>query len=384
MCCMTRRRFLQVTSAWAGGMMLSRSLPSAATVERQVISVPSQLAGTGGILRDVVTKYGPLEDDAWVLMHAVRAMGRDFAVKGERATDILCSRFLKQETVAGKSYLYMPIDLEGHTNTLLKTLLEAGVSLSHPFRLGGKRYTVGDLMNSAKGLLTFDPKSSDPDDIAWTLIAFSREIPPSRDTWTNAYGQQLRFADLVRFGFDVLDESCRKLQRAKDRGVMATEKDTIHGFTCGGTHLIYGLAACVGNGYHRDDFVKRLQAHLDLLVWRLEAEGHLLEQFYRQSSPQAGMERIYDIFFRNAMMKFYGHSFEILSYVKHKRLFAPSPDQVQVIERAGAKLATAVKGIEGVDLFEFRKTNLRLFHLLVGDACHAYHGIQMAPGVNQV
>ena len=165
---------------------------------------------------------------------------------------------------------------------------------------------------------------------------------------------------------------------------MPTEKDAIHGFTCGGTPLIYGVAACVGNGYRQDDFVKRLQAHLDLLVWRLEADGYLLDRFYRQSAPPPGQERIYDLFFRDAMMKFYGHSFEILSYVKRKRLFTPTADQAHAIERAGATLAQAVKGIEEVDLFEVRKTNLHLFHLLVGDACHAYHGIRMAPGVNQI
>lgn len=384
MCCLTRRRFLQVASAWAGGMALSRALPSAAAVESRAIPVPSQLGGTAGILRGVVTKYAPLQDDGWTLMHGVRAVGGALTVKGESAVDLLCSRFLKEKMVAGKRHLYMPVEIEGHTDTFLKTVLEAGVSPDHPFQLNGHRYTINDLVKSAKGLLTFDPRTFDRDDLAWTLIAFSLQMPPSRDTWTNAHGQRLRLTDLIRFGFDALDEACRQLQRAKDRGAMPTEKDAIHGFTCGGTHLIYGLASCVGNGYRRDDFAKRLQAHLDLLVWRLEADGFLMERFYRQSPAPPGLERTYDLFFRDAMMKFYGHSFEILSYVKRKRLFTPTADQAHAIEKSAGKLHEAVKGIEGVDLFEFRKTNLRLFHLLVGDACHAYHGIQMAPGVNQV
>lgn len=384
MCCLTRRRFLQVASAWAGGMVLSRALPSAAAVESRAIPVPSQVGGTAGILHGVVTKYAPLQDDGWTLMHAVRAVGGTLTVKGENAVDILCSRFLKEKMVAGKRYLYMPVEIEGHTDTFLKTVLEAGVSPDHPFQLNGHRYTINDLINSAQGLVTFDPRTFDRDDLAWTLIALSLQMPPSRDTWTNAHGQQLRLTDMIRFGFDALDETCRQLQRAKDRGTMPTEKDAIHSFTCGGTHLIYGLASCVGNGYRRDDFANRLQAHLDLLVWRLEADGYLMERFFRQLPAPPGLERIYDLYFRDAMMKFYGHSFEILSYVKRKRLFTPTADQAHVIERAGAKLAQTVKGIEGVDLFEFRKTNRRLFHLLVGDACHAYHGIQMTPGVNQL
>jgi hypothetical protein len=342
------------------------------------------LDGSVRLLNGLINEYALLQDDAWALMHGVRAMGRDLAIKGESAVDLLCSRFLKQKSVAGKAYLYMPTEQEGHTNAFVKTLLEAGVSPSHRFRLNGAQYTVGDLAHSAKGLFRFDPKTIDRDDIAWTLIAFSLQIPPTRDTWTNAYGQQIRFADLVRFGFDTLDETTRQFRRAKERGVMPEEKDAIMAFTCGGTHLVYGLASCVGNGYRRDDFVQRLQVHLDLLVWRLQADGHLMERFYRQSSPPPGLEGIYDLFFRDAMMKFYGHSFEILSYVKRKRLFTPTADQAHAIERAGVTLAEAMKGLDGVNLLEFRKTNLRLFHLLVGDACHAYHGIHMVPGVNQV
>lgn len=385
MCCVTRRRFLQLASAWVGGMALARTLPSAAAVAAgPPVPVPATLNGTAGILHGVVTKYAPLQDDGWTLMHGVRAMGGKLTVKGESAVDLLCSRFLKEKMVAGKRYLYMPVEIEGHTDTFLKTVLEAGVSPDHPFQLNGHRYTINDLIKSAKGLLAFDPRTFDRDDLAWTLIALSLEVPPARDTWTNAYGRQIRMTDLVRFGFDALDDACRQLRQAKDRGVIPTEKDAIHGFTCGGTHLIYGLASCVGNGYRRDDFAKRLQAHLDLLVWRLEADEHLMRRYYQQVKIAPGLERIHDLFFRDAMMKFYGHSFEILSYVKRKRLFTPTADQAHAIEQSAGRLHEAVKGIEGVDLLEFRKTDLRLFHLLVGDACHAYHGIAMTPGVNQV
>jgi hypothetical protein len=311
-------------------------------------------------------------------------MGPGFSIKGANAVDLLCSRFLKRKTVAGKAYLYMPAEHEGHSNAFLKTVLEAGVSPSHPFKLDGRRYTIGDLVSGAKGLFTFDPKTIDRDEIAWTLIAFSLQIPPSHDTWTNAYGQRIRFADVVRFGFDTLDETTQEFRRAKARGVMPEEKDAIMAFTCGGTHLVYGLASCVGNGHGGDELRRRLKDHLDLHIWRLHADGHLMERFYRQATPPPGLERIYDLFFRDAVIKFYGHSFEILSYVKHRRLWTPTADQAHAIERAGVTLADAVKGIEGVDLFEFRRTNLRLFHLLVGDSCHAYHGIHMAPGVNQV
>ncbi|MBI4379639.1 MAG: hypothetical protein HY574_00370 [candidate division NC10 bacterium] len=381
---MSRRRFLQAASAWAGGIVLSGALPKAATGAQPAPLLPSTLDGTRRILTPLINTYARLEDDAWALMHGVRAMGPGFSIKGANAVDLLCSRVLKRKRVAGGSYLYMPVEQEGHSNAFLKTVLEAGVSPSHRFKLDGRRYTIGDLVSHAKGLFTFDPKTIDRDEIAWTLIAFSLQIPPSHDTWTNAYGQRIRFADVVRFGFDTLDETTQEFRRAKARGVMPEEKDAIMAFTCGGTHLVYGLASCVGNGHGGEELRRRLKDHLDLHIWRLHADGYLMERFYRQATPPPGLERIYDLFFRDAVIKFYGHSFEILSYVKHRRLWTPTADQAHAIERAGVTLANAVKGIEGVDLFEFRRTNLRLFHLLVGDSCHAYHGIHMAPGVNQV
>lgn len=385
---LTRRRFLQAAAAWTTGVALSGPLLSTAAEKRSPIPVPSTLDGAGAILKEIVVKYARLADDPWTLMHGVRAMGRGFTIKGQNAIEFLCSRFLKQKTVAGKSYLYMPLDDEGHTNAFLKTILEAGVPPSHPFRLDGRRHTVGDLVISAKALFTFDPKTIDPDDIAWTLIAFSLQIPPSRDTWTNAYGQQIRFSDVIRFGFDTLDDATKRFRSAKERGVMPDANDKIVHFTCGGTHLVYGLASCVGNGRGGVDFAERLKKHLDLMVWRLEADGSLMERFYRDvPSPQAkppGWEKVYALYHNDAMIKFFGHAFEIISYARHRRLFAPSAVQARAIEKAGATLADAVRGIKGVDLFEVRKTNKRLFHLLVGDCCHAYHGIHMVPGVNEV
>ncbi len=385
---LTRRRFLRAAGVFAAGVVLSERLPSAMAELRSPIPVPSTLGGTASILKGIIHEYARLDDDPWALMHAVRAMGRDFTIKGQNAVDFLCSGFLKHKTVAGKAYLYMPVEQEGHTNTFLKTILEAGVSPSHPFQLDGKRYTVGDLVNSAKALFTFDPKTINRDDLAWSLIAFSLQIPPGADTWTNVDGHQVRFSDGIRLGFDTLDDTTRQFRSAKERGVMPDANDKIVDFTCGGTHLVYGLASCVANGHREDHFPKRLKEHLDLMVWRLEADGYLMERFYREAPPPQGnppgWEKVYALYHNDAKIKFYGHSFEILSYVRHRRLFTHTPAQGRAIEKAGTTLANAVRAIKGVDLFEVRRTNRRLFHLLVGDCCHAYHGIHLVPGVNEV
>jgi len=386
--CMTRRDFLQAVSIVAGGLALSGALPKAAMGVQPPAPVPKVLEGAQAILAPLITRHARLQDDPWVLMHGVRAMGPEFTVNSERAVDLLCSRFLKRKQVAGKTYLYMPVEHEGHSNACLKTFLEAGVPPSHPFTLDGRRYTVGDLVRSAKALFVFDPRTIDRDNLAWTLIAFSLQVIPSQDTWTNAWGQQIRLSDVVRFGLDTLDETTRRFRQAKARGVMPTEKDAIMGFTCGGTHLAYSLASCVANGHGGEEARARLQDYLDLHLWRLQADGYLMDRFYRQAAPSQGadpaLQRLAAVYYHDARLKFYGHSFEILSYARRHRLLTPTPAETRVIEQGARTLHEAVKGVEGVDFFEFRKTNLALFHLLVGDSCHAYHGIRMAPGVNQV
>ncbi|HWR20758.1 MAG TPA: hypothetical protein VN444_02720 [Verrucomicrobiae bacterium] len=384
---MTRREFLQAASIVAGGLALSGALPKAAAGAQSPVSVPKVLDGTQTILTPLITRHARLLDDPWVLMHGVRAMGPGFTVGSERAVDLLCSRFLKTQRVAGKEYLYMPVEHEGHPNACLKTLLEVGVPLSHPFTLNGRRYTVGDLVNGAKALFTFDPKTIDRDNLAWTLIAFSLQTAPSQDTWTNAWGQQIRLADVVRFGLDTLDETTRQFRRAKAQGVMPTEKDTIMGLTCGGTHLAYSLASCVANGHGGEEGRARLQDYLALHIWRLQADGYLMDRFYHQAAPpkdaSPALQRLAALYYHDARLKFYGHSFEIISYAEHHRLLAPATAEARIIEQGARTLHDAVKAIEGVDFFEFRKTNLRLFHHLVGDSCHAYHGIRMALSVNQ-
>ncbi|MBI2883488.1 MAG: twin-arginine translocation signal domain-containing protein [Candidatus Methylomirabilis oxyfera] len=386
--CMTRREFLQAASIVAGGLALSGALPNAVAGAQSSAPVPTLLDGTQAILAPLITRYAPLQDDPWVMMHGVRAMGPGFTVGSERAVDLLCSRFLKHKQVAGKAYLYMPVEHEGHANACLKTLLEVGVQPSHSFTLDGRRYTVGDLVNSAKALFVFDPKTIDRDELAWTLIAFSLQLQPSGDTWTNAYGQQIRFADVVRFGLDTLDETTRQFRQAKARGVMPTEKDAIMGLTCGGTHLAYSLASCVANGHGGEEARARLQGYLDLHIWRLQADGYLMDRFYRQAAPSQSappaLQRLAALYYHDATLKFYGHSFEIIGFAKRHRLLAPTPAHTRAIEQGATTLHEAAKAMEGIDFFEFRQTNLRLFHHLVGDSCHAYHGIRMTPGVHQI
>jgi hypothetical protein len=61
-----------------------------------------------------------------------------------------------------------------------------------------------------------------------------------------------------------------------------------------------------------------------------------------------------------------------------------TPEQEQQARAAKQTLAETILEVKNLNLIAFKKTNRKLFDLLIGDACHAYHGIHMAAGVNQV
>ena len=113
---------------------------------------------------------------------------------------------------------------------------------------------------------------------------------------------------------------------------------------------------------------------------------HLADQYYRlvaTAYPKAQSEslRHYEL---DARLKFLGHSMEIITYGRTFGLFTPTAAQQAEIRRATETLVETILDISTLDLGAVRDQTRPLYHLLVGDACHAYHGLWMARGVNQV
>lgn len=375
-----RREFLRTAVAGAG-MVVLRALPLP-RVETLEAAESAPVSRAQQVLKGIILEHAAAKDSPWLLLHGVRALGKGFAIQGESAVEYLCSHYLREKSVNGKTYLYMPIDDEGHTNTFLsEAALDAGIMTTYPFRLNGRRYTIGDLAASAKALFAFDPASFDRNELAWSLIVFARTTSPLNDTWANAFGKPVRFSEVVEFGMATLEEATERLRATMRQGTMPNEKDWIHNFTCGGTHLIYGLATCIRFGFRQRRLPSRMKEQFDLLVWRLKADLHLIDRFYRQAAGKEAGE-ISRVYLWDAKLKFLGHAFEIISYARLFRLFTPTTAQERAIGRAREELVGVIDAIgrEGIGKFAGDK---RLLNLLVGDSCHAYHGIRMVKGVNQ-
>jgi len=219
--------------------------------------------------------------------------------------------------------------------------------------------------------------------MAWSIIAFSITTRSGQDVWENAEGRKIRFRDVVAAGFSTAELASADFRAAMTQGRMPTRKDRISNFTCGGTHLIYSLAVAVRYGHLGAEGRRRLGDQLSLLVWRLQADLWLLDRYYEDVAkvyPKAEGGKLYKL---DARLKFLGHAFEVLSYVRQHQLFSPGPAQRREIQNAQRLLEAALAELQQVDMVVVRKTDTKLDNLFAGDACHAYHGIHMVRGVNQ-
>lgn len=345
------------------------------------------LAGSEPVLRDLATRYASATDDPWALMHGIRAIGKKFTVAGGPAVEYLGIHTLQEKAEAGRKYLIMPPAAEGHPNTFLKTLLEAGVGLDHQITVAGRRRTVAELLHDAKQLFAYDPSkiNGKADDLSWSIIAFSITTPPNQDRWSNGRGQQIRFREVVAYAFATAEWATADFRKAMAEGSTPAWKDRISNFTCGGTHLIYSLAVAVRYGHLGEEGRRRFAEQLRLLVWRLRVDLLLLDDYYKtvaKAHPEETARwRPYQF---DSRLKFLGHAFEILSYNRLFNLVPLNPEQEQHVKQAGQALAQTIREVAKLNLQAIKRENRKLFDHLVGDACHAYHGIHMVRGENQV
>lgn len=370
----SRRAFLRMV----GAALLASPVTQLSRANAYAEDGGERIARTRSSLKRFVLKHAAVKDDPWVAMHGIRALGKDFAIDGEPAVAFLCSHYLQEKTVGDQTFLYMPVADEGHANVFLaEAILDSGLNVDYKFQTNGRQFSVGDLLDGAKALFIFEPTSMtfNPDELAWSLLAFSYTIRPDNDQWTTADGKRIRFADVVEYAMIMLERANVRFEADMRAGVSASEPDLIEKFSCAGTHLIYGLGACVRAGYTERSLAERMKTQHDILVWRLSADMRIAEDYYGQMDGQYPKE-VVKAYLLDSKLKFLGHAFETINVARYHGQFMPTPKQVDLINVALAQLCDAVEDLEGMNL-EDERIDPSLRKLFVGDACHAYHAISL-------
>jgi hypothetical protein len=338
-------------------------------------SAGAAVAATSDDGTAIVQRYARPLDDPWMVAHGVRAMGRGFTVAGgRRAVDYLLESVLADVPANGKTVLAFPLAVEGHANMFLKTMLEAGVPLDYPFTHQGRRRTLQDVVDGARALVRPSVAGTSPNAVPWTLIALTRITPVAQRRWTNAWAEAVDLDALVENALRMLEEASAPAAEAMREGRPQTQQAPVHGFTCGGGHMIYALLTSLNAGYTGKDRPRRMQRQMDVLVWRLSADLDLIERFYRTRGNAPG-----DFWFEfDSKLKLLGHAQECLAFADTHKVVRFTSVQRAQWQAATATLRRMLGELETRNLDEAKLLDRELYRQLVGDACHARHGLRLA------
>ena len=323
----------------------------------------------------IIRQHATSPDDPWAVCHGVRAMGRDFTLKnGRRAVDFLLETQLVSLPANGKSALGFPSQVEVHQNMFLKTLLEAGVPLDYGFAHQGSRRTLRDVVEGARALFRPSQVAGTPNALPWSLIAFARTTSPLKPRWTNAWGEAVELDVVVEIALRLLERASLPLEQTMRANQPETSKAPVHDFTCGGTHMIYGLLAAMQSGYTGKDRLERVRRQVDLLVWRLRADLELIGRFYAARGAEKGVYWYHG----DAKVKLLGHVEECLAFGIARGIVTLTAAQQGERRAAVAALRRMIEDMEQKNMAEAREIDRELFQQLVGDVCHAHHGLAFA------
>jgi hypothetical protein len=323
----------------------------------------------------IIQRYAVSLDDPWTVAHGLRGMGRDFTVTGgRRAVDYLLGDVLVTLPANGNGVLGFAIDVEAHPNMFLKTLLEAGVPLDHAFTHEGTPRTLRDVVEGARALFRPALVGSVPNALPWSIIALTRTTSPLRHQWTNAWGEPVALDAVVERALRLFEQASQPLAEAMRAGRPVTAKAPVHSFTCGGTHMLYALLTAVHAGYAGKDRRERVKQQVDLMLWRLSADLDFIERFYGARPGNAGASW----YALDAKLKLLGHGEECLAFAALHDVVGFTPSQRERRQAAVATLRRMLGDLEARDLGEAKAVDRELYRQMIGDTCHARHGLTLA------
>ncbi|OQY65949.1 MAG: hypothetical protein B6D46_12015 [Polyangiaceae bacterium UTPRO1] len=351
----TRRRFLGLA---AGAAALAAVRPRAAG------AAAGGDAQTIAALRALVRQRAIASGDPWVSMHVVLALGADVQGAGGPILDAVVARYATRTPKGGREWVGFPIHVEAHPNHFLEIMDAVGVPPARRFAAAGGAIGVDDLLAGAKAL--FSPTIAGPE-LSWTLSVFTAAMPPSADRFVNADGQTFTVAALVETAAQAAELGFADTVAAM-RGAKAYGRSVLQTYACNGSHVLYGLYDALRHGYEAKGLRQRVRDLTRAAYFRLGAEVALIDQALASPAQQLNADA--------AKLQFLGHSIENLRYAERWGIYAPSAGERAACAAAERTLAEVVQRITSVHNLDALAASVpRAYRILLGDACHALHGL---------
>jgi hypothetical protein len=323
----------------------------------------------------------------WAIVHGLLAEGADFQLSnGKSAIDHLFARYAQAESTPHGPLISFPraegrTRIEPHKDMILKVLAEIGTDPARPVKVMEQPFTVADLYRSSllrSHLVPATNHSSydSPNDTPWSIQALSTWAPSPDLAWQALDGTPMKLRDLVHFGTAVLSQETRFMVES-----MAAEMpfsrvgQGIFNYTCGGAHLLQGVALAAARGHAGPQAVQAIQAQVPLMFYRLPVELEIYDSAM-QKMPDHAVRLLVQ------RLKFAGHFIESMHKMAAMGLYAPSPKDKELLDGAAQQIVLVMEALDrqGVleDLQRLRTQDEQLYLDLVGDSAHALNGLKIA------
>ncbi len=353
-------------------------LPASLLLVGLVTAAPAVPSSTAEQLRALCRTEGANPRNPWALAHAITLEGRGFrAHDGRLAAEVIVSDFLRRDEAAGGRGLYFEpfapdgTPVEPHPALQVKTLVLAGFPLSRRFPASWGPVTLGALVEELQR--DFRPELAQAPEGAWALDALGHVLAPGA-TFRNGAGETVRFDAVMDDALATLESANESLAAGMKAGLpqVPKQKQGIYTHPCGGLHFFQAVASWARHPAVRKAWGGRLDTQVDVLIYRLGSEARQYEAALADA-PQ------YRLALLSQSLKFYGHFLETLGRYRQENGWSPTPRQQQAVTRAHQLLEATVRrlGEAGAfrDLGTIAKQQPQLYLDLVGDACHAAHGL---------
>ncbi|MBL9038911.1 MAG: hypothetical protein JNG84_10375 [Archangium sp.] len=322
----------------------------------------------------------------WALSHGITGLGATFlAADGRKASDVVVGDFLLRNVLpdggvgVGSPYgfaTYAPdgTPIEPHPNLHVKTFVMAGLAPSTRFTTPWKQsVTLQQLIDGVKRGYRHVPSNAEYwHDVAWTLDALSQTTKPGGTVATDA--GPVSIDTVMNDALAELEAETADLKAGLAKGLPQVDKrkQGVYAHSCGGLHFVQAVLGWARFPQVRKAWGPRVEAQIDILFYRLGSEARQYEAALQQL-PQYKLQLL------TQQLKFYGHFLETTARLKTDLGWKPTELQLISVNTAKAYLDATVRELQAMKAFEnmasIEKTQRQVYLDLIGDACHATHGL---------
>jgi hypothetical protein len=328
----------------------------------------------------------------WALAHGVTGLGKKFAAAdGRLATQVMVNDFLLKSSTPdggvapGSPYSFLKYapdgtPIEPHPNLIPKTLLLSGLPLGTVFKTkSAGTLTLQGLVDSAKAGFRHVPQNEEYwKEVAWSLDLIGAGLKPGKSArFKVSDGTEIDFDKVMDDALAYHQAAAAPLEEGMKKGLASVQKNKqgLYAHSCGGLHLTQALIAWARHPEVKKRWGEKFDTLIAVLFYRLESERAQYDAALQQA-PQYRLQVL------TQMVKFYGHFLETTARLKETG-WKPSEQQQNAVRKAKALLDAATRSLEEDKAFtrmdQLKQTHHQVWLDLIGDSCHAAHGLQGWP-----